>query len=408
MRTKSVKRTARTGRKSAGLAVVVCVLLALAFAGESRGVGGGAGFEGKSERDVSWAQRGSQVTTLSQTSTSTEQIRTEIATRSDNGSEGPTAQPPRFEDMLKPSAPIHDMRVKRLALRSLLETPPTPYTTADGMTVYFSTSDYYLHVPAIEQAWVDFLDRLVHGPELDGLRVHMDSPDEITAICGAGAAACFDPSTGDMYIAGEDNGGIPLEQAVAHEYGHRIASNRSDAPWSASDWGTKRWASYTRVCPHVLFTHDMYPGDEGAHYTRNPGEGFAEAYRHLNELQAQNWQPIGWIVVDPIFQPTPEAFSLLRRDITDPWSGPTAYRKTGRLAPHGVRRYHVPAWDGRVTAQVTAPHGASVSFSSGFGGRFAGPARRISGLTCGDKVLTVTVTSRRGGRFALNFTAPTG
>ena len=73
------------------------------------------------------------------------------------------------------------------------------------------------------------------------------------------------------------------EGIIAHEYGHHVAASRNNAPWDAVDYGTKRWASYMNVCARTE-SGEFYPGDESeSNYRLNPGEGFAEAYRVLNE-----------------------------------------------------------------------------------------------------------------------------
>src|SRR5438034_7045369 len=75
--------------------------------------------------------------------------------------------------------------------------------------------------------------------------------------------------------------GTSKETVLVHELGHNVAANRDNAPWSAVDWGTKRWATYMNVCAR----HDAgtaFPGDEADHYLLNPGEAFAETYRLLN------------------------------------------------------------------------------------------------------------------------------
>jgi hypothetical protein len=77
-----------------------------------------------------------------------------------------------------------------------------------------------------------------------------------------------------MIVAGEDTlGGVPREQALAHEYGHHIARHRLNTPWPAIDWGPKRWASYENVCQNVK-SGSMFPGNETEpQYKLNPGEG---------------------------------------------------------------------------------------------------------------------------------------
>ena len=323
-----------------------------------------------------------------------------------SASERRSAKKVDIANLQQASAPFRDTILRSVPGRHFLESTLTPYATVDGLTVYVAFSDSYTPDPVVAQTYVDLFAQLLHGSELNGLQVHIETPLEIAGSCSAASVACYFPVGGHMYVPGEDSAGIPVEQVLTHEYGHRVAAYRSNSPWLAFDWGTKRWASYMNVCYHVFGPRDWFPGDEGSHYRQNPGEGFAEAYRRLNELR-NAWAPFPWQIVDPLFSPNQAALSLLARDVTNPWTAPTAYRRTGRLRPHGVRRYQLPVWDGRVTAGVSAPRGASVSFAT-HGRRWAGPARRISGVTCGDRSITVTVSSRRGGRYVLKVTRPTG
>ena len=75
---------------------------------------------------------------------------------------------------------------------------------------------------------------------------------------------------------------------IAHEYGHHIAANRSNAPLQALDFGPKRWSSYELVCKN---TEDgrLAPGDQSEYYRMNPGEAWAEAYARLT-FPNQAWR----------------------------------------------------------------------------------------------------------------------
>ena len=88
-----------------------------------------------------------------------------------------------------------------------------------------------------------------------------------------------------MVAPGETVADIAPEEVVRHEYGHHIAFNRLNAPWTAVDWGPKRWASAANVCARVA-RREAYPGDEGSNYALNPGEAWAEAYRLMDERKA--------------------------------------------------------------------------------------------------------------------------
>ena len=135
---------------------------------------------------------------------------------------------------------------------------------------------------AADQALVDFLDSRLHGPELGGLSVYVGAPREIERLCGgAGAVACYGVDEQRMYVPGEAVHGVPVEYALTHEYGHHVASWRSNNPWDALDWGAKYWASAMRVCSHVR-RRPPVPGQPGRHYLSDPGEGFADGYAHVH------------------------------------------------------------------------------------------------------------------------------
>jgi hypothetical protein len=55
--------------------------------------------------------------------------------------------------------------------------------------------------------------------------VSVYTPQEIAYVCGPYAAACYGQN--QMLVAGQDVDGFPIEQAIAHEYGHH--NRRNDA-----------------------------------------------------------------------------------------------------------------------------------------------------------------------------------
>ena len=92
--------------------------------------------------------------------------------------------------------------------------------------------------------------------------------------------ACYSDSQRRMIVPGDlqaTASGVTTSYVIAHEYGHHVASHRSNAPLSAPDYGPKRWASYELVC---LKTDQrlLFPGNESVLYHQNPGENWAETY----------------------------------------------------------------------------------------------------------------------------------
>ena len=161
------------------------------------------------------------------------------------------------------------------------------YRTSTGELVTIYASDSYPVDPAMGQRWADFLASLVHGPEISTVTVLLTTPTQIERVCGPNAVACYSPQGAVLYTPGEDPGtDLSAEAVITHEYGHHVAANRSDAPWSALDSGPKRWASSMQVCARTR-SGELFPGaEDAAHYTLNPGEGWAETYRVLNERKA--------------------------------------------------------------------------------------------------------------------------
>jgi hypothetical protein len=309
------------------------------------------------------------------------------------------AKPLAVVNMTLPAPRLHEGVVAAHRLRQLSAlSPTTPYLTPDGMTVYISVSDYYVPDPAIDQAWANFLGWLTHGSEMNGLLVFVYTPQEIAYVCGPDAAACYGQN--QMFVAGEDVGGVPVEQAIAHEYGHHVAFHRLNTPWPAVDWGPKRWATYYNVCGNAA-QGSLFPGAETSPlYRLNPGEGWAEGYRQMNELRAGTWSYLGWSVVDPFFIPDATALQLINQDVTKPWSGPSVHVAQGRLRRNGVRRWKFSPLDGQMRATVSGARGTTVSFVSR-GKVVRRPARSVSRIVCGDPSITVVVRSTRGGKFRL-------
>jgi hypothetical protein len=208
------------------------------------------------------------------------------------------------------------------------------YTTPTGEVVRILASDSYPREESRTQNWANFLASLVHGRELSAVTLLIAPEAEVSAICGAEALACYSPRDSLIVAPGDDpDTQLTSEAVIAHEYGHHVANNRDNSPWNALDWGTKRWATYERVCPRTE-TGQLFPGNEGAQYQLNPGEGFAETYRLLNQLRLGQ-TPAPWTIVSSSMFPDQQALALLSQDVTSPWAGPTRTTLARRLRARG-------------------------------------------------------------------------
>jgi hypothetical protein len=204
-----------------------------------------------------------------------------------------------------------------------------PYRTASRETVTVFVSDTYPEDVATGQRWADFVASLVHGSEISNVVLYLAPLRQVQGICGRGALACYGGRLRSIFAPGEDSpDGVTAEAIVAHEYGHHVAANRSNAPWEAVDWGTKRWATHLRVCSRAR-THELFPGSEGENYRLNPGEGFAEAYRVLNERRLGRAET-EWGVVSQDLYPDDGALARLGEDVVSPWPGNANSKLRGR------------------------------------------------------------------------------
>jgi hypothetical protein len=286
---------------------------------------------------------------------------------------------------------------------NVAQVPPAQrrrYRTAAGedIRIWFPGSSV-VDKAQVEEWVTDFVGSLLHGAELEDVTFVMLAPSDIAEWCGPHAAACYVPTVTDMLIVApsEDPGGPMSAKAIlAHEYGHHVANSRSNAPWSALFYGTKRWASYVDVCAATL-AEQFFPGDGYEHYALNPGEGFAEAYRVANERR-RGAAEAPWLLVDQRFYPDATATALIEQDVLDPWTAHSTVTYRGRFSPGGPNRYGFEVstgLDGIASASVRAPKGA----------RFR--VTESAATVCGQRRTYFTVRRVKGfGTFVLSVSRP--
>jgi hypothetical protein len=289
------------------------------------------------------------------------------------------------------------------------------YTTSTGETVNVTASDRFPVDENVTRGWAEFLTTLVHGPELARVTLYLAPHSEVQSVCGFEALACYIFQR-ELIVAPRDDfqAGPTAQAIVTHEYGHHIARNRLNPPWDPLRYGTKRWASQIGVCPRAD-AGTLFPGGEGFRYRLDPGEGFAESYRVLNELRAGRPES-AWDVVDTSLRPDQAALAALERDVLDPWIAPTAETRAGTFRRRGTatRSFALATpLDGQLKITLGAPSSARFRLSvydtrrkTTVATARAG-ARTISTLICGQRSLSVRVTQVAGkGRFRLSISKP--
>ncbi len=203
---------------------------------------------------------------------------------------------------------------------------------------------------------------------------------------------------------GQDLRTITARSIVTHEYGHHLANSRSNDPWPAVDWGTKRWASYENICKRSK-SGELFPGDESEHYEFNPGEDFAENYRVLNERRL-GVEELPWQVVDASLYPDQTALDLLAQDITNPWTHATSTTLRGTFTSRATGRgFRVQTpLDGSFSATLQAPAGSRFTLRAvdlATGGQLASSAgttrtQAVSFQLCGQRTLQLQVKRVKG------------
>ena len=275
-----------------------------------------------------------------------------------------------------------------------------PTVATDGETVSIFISDSYSADPSLAKQWADFVTSLVHGPELRTVSIHLLTLAEVQrqTVCGNGALACYLPTTGAIYAPETDpEPDTSARGVLIHEYGHHVANSQSNPPFVSWKYGTKRWATYENVCAKAL-SGTLFPGAEDRlHYMLNPGEGFAESYRVLNE-QALGLPQESWSIVTTSLYPDAGALAALQEDVTMPWTANTVTTLTAKLTSKARTKSFVVATplDGKLTVKPAQAGKAAVSVSllskanAVATSSFASAAgRSLSSTVCGLRQYTV-------------------
>jgi hypothetical protein len=291
-----------------------------------------------------------------------------------------------------------------------------------GLTVARTGESVNLYVSAAlspdlgtPQTWADFLAGLLHGAELSALTAYIATFDEMQDVCGDGALGCY--SGNRMVSIGETMYGITAAEVVRHEYGHHIALHRVNSPWQAISWGPKNWASTQDVCQRAA-ERTAYPGDEGDHYSLNPGEAWAETYRLLDEKKA-GATGSGWEIIDSTFYPDEVALQAAERDVLQPWTvgRTTVFRRsfTARAKRVWLNELSTPL-DGLLDIRVTLPRNGLHEVALLAGDRrtvlqrglwASTTAKRITATVCGERSLLLRVTPKGAfGKVAVTVSMP--
>ncbi len=278
-----------------------------------------------------------------------------------------------------------------------------PITTSTGEVVDVRVSDALPVESATPEGWAEFLVHLTHGSELGQLKASIVTFDEVQEICGSRALGCYG---GNQLVApGETVVDTSPEEVVRHEYGHHIASHRLNDPWTAIDWGPKRWATAASVCSRVA-RNEAYPGNEGTNYQLNPGEAWAEVYRLMDERKA-GITGATWPIIARSFFPDADDLLAAEQDVVRPWAAPRARLYTKTFGKKTARVWWIALTtplDGSVRVSATVPTaGGSADVALVGSDRktvvrrahwIGQRVKRLDGSVCGQRSFFVRVTPK--------------
>lgn len=245
------------------------------------------------------------------------------------------------------------------------------------------------------------LGTFAHGPEMELLEVQLDTPSQIEFDCGYGAQACYYGAENKIVLGGDASpapDGASREFVLAHEYGHHVARHRESPPPfpPAIDWGTARWSSYQHVCQRSR-AGTLFPGNEGLHYFRDPGEAFAESFAHLRYPESG----LAWRWLSAL-EPDAAALEAIREDTLDPWLGRTPLKLRGRVPSRRdrpvVRTFATPI-DGTVSLRPGSRSRFDLDLLNPLGRLLRssrhglGSGQRLNFTVCGQTRLRVAIRS---------------
>jgi hypothetical protein len=237
--------------------------------------------------------------------------------------------------------------------------------------------------PVREAAWAGFFRALPHGAELATVTVILGTEADVTARCGSEADGCYLPAARTIVMPGGAlPGGGVADEIARHEYGHHIAEQADNAPFSRG-LGTKRWFTDEDVCRRLR--SGALVDDAAQSYSRSVAEGFAEAYRVASGGQEHLW------IVDSSLFPDAGARQAILTDVAHPWTGPRVRVLQGRVRGDGaVVPFRVPL-DGDIT--VSGRRRLELLDRSG---RRLAHGRTVHFTDCGRRRLWVRVAGRPG------------
>jgi len=325
---------------------------------------------------------------------------------------------PQLDEIGRVSGPIRDSVLTAPKIYALALAPAGYWggvyrvVTGENVTVYASNA--YPMDSALGQRWADFLASLVHGAELSKVTVLLSTPEEISRVCGQDSVACYSARGALLYAPGEDpSASLSAEAVIAHEYGHHVAANRDNAPWDALDYGPKRWASTQQVCAATQQGRLAPGAEDPVRYELNPGEGWAETYRVLNQRRL-GLPESPWDIVTPALYPSDTALAAAQLDVTTPWQGDTTTALTGAVTRASRTRNYsvVTPLDGTLKVTLRSSAGLRVALdvfasSTRVAHVAGGGALARSTTVCGARAYRVRVTELKGrGSFQLSVARP--
>jgi hypothetical protein len=202
--------------------------------------------------------------------------------------------------------------------------------------------------PAVDVDWyAGILSAAAHGDEISRVTIRVVAPSEISRLCGADAAACFERRGGVSTITVPIGRNSSLASIVLHEYGHHLDASRAVDGVSELN-GTPVW--WTARGMAALLQAGTVAFDYSLGWNRSIGEVFAEDYAYLHTggyysipwlappddtLRSAMLAELGAIAPPPPTTPVTPAPPVEPAPPEQPDVRPVIATRSGVLAPRG-------------------------------------------------------------------------
>ena len=218
------------------------------------------------------------------------------------------------------------------------------FTAGSASAAIITTSDgqgrritFDVRAATADTNWyADILRATAHGDEISTVTVRIVPEQQIDALCGNEAAACYSGSRGTPTIIIPAGKNQNIEGTLVHEYGHHL-DNSTRVPGVPELNGTPAWWAARGMA--ALLSNRTVAFDYSRGWDHSIGEIFAEDYAYIHVGPSYRYGMQRWLA-----PPDDALKATMFAELGNPTSAlpaapntPLVINRTGTLTPHDVR-----------------------------------------------------------------------